>query len=89
MSTKSKALHFINYQLISRSKTAIRERTASAAGKISLSYTVNEDDCVLSVCVFLSVSFAAVCASAMLSYSSAVRLVALAQSYLTKMSYSL
>ncbi len=44
---------------------------------------------VLSVCVFLSVSFTVVCASAMLSYSSAVRLVALAQSYLTKMSYSL
>ncbi len=44
---------------------------------------------VLSICVFLSVSFAAVCASAMLSYSSAVMRVALAQSYLTKMSYSL
>ncbi len=62
-STKSKALHFINYQLISRSKSA-QESTRHQHWKDKLSYTFNEDDCVLTVCVLLSVSFVAVCVSA-------------------------
>ncbi len=43
---ESKALHLINYQLISRSKTAIVRARGISTGKISLSYTVNEDECV-------------------------------------------
>ncbi len=89
---KSKALHFINYQLISRSKTlsfTYRSARDISTGKISLSYTFNEDDCV-DVCVFQfhSRQFARRLAEEMLSYSSAAMSVALVQSYLTKMSYS-
>ncbi len=54
MSTKSKALYLINYQLISRSKTA------SAVERYVCLTAFNEDDCVER----LSVSFTAVCASA-------------------------
>ncbi len=91
-STKSKALHFINYQLISRSKTAIGERVTSALERYVCLTTFNEDDCVLTVCVYFqfhSRQFARLLAEEMLSCSSAVMRVALAQSYLTKMSYSL
>ncbi len=48
-----------NFNIRDRNK---RERGVST-GKVSLT-TFNEDDCVLSVCDLLSVSFAAVCASA-------------------------
>ncbi len=46
MSTKSKVLHFINYQLISRLKTAIGERAATALQIYVCLTTFNEDDCV-------------------------------------------
>ncbi len=63
-STKSKALHFINYQLISRSKTAIGERTASALERYVCLILLMKM-IVLSVCLRLTlVSFAVVCASA-------------------------
>ncbi len=53
--------------------------------------TFNEDDCVLNVCVFqfCSRQFARLLAEEILSYSSAAMCVALVQSYLTIMSYSL
>ncbi len=62
-----------------------------STGKISLSSTFNEDDCVERL--RLSFSFIRgslrVCLLKRYSYSSAVMRVALVQSYLTKMSYSL
>ncbi len=58
-------LHIFNFYLfISRSKTTIWERAASALERYVCLTTFNEDDCVLSVCDLLSVSFVAVCASA-------------------------
>ncbi len=87
-STKSKALHFINYQLISRSKNAIGERPASALERYVCLTTFNEDDCV--DCLRLTFSFIrgslGLPAEEILSYSSTAMRVALAQSYLTKMS---
>ncbi len=58
------ALRFIYYPLISLSETASGESAASALERWVSHNTFNEDDWVLSVCGLLSVSFAAVCASA-------------------------
>ncbi len=57
-------LRLIYYPLISLSETASGESAASALERWLSLATFNEDDCVLSVCGLLPVSFAAVCTSA-------------------------
>ncbi len=76
------------YQLVSRSKTAIGERAASALERYVCLILLMKM-IVLSVCEFHSRQFARLLDEEILSYSSVVMHVALAQSYLTKMSYSL
>ncbi len=53
------AMHFIHYQLISISETTTGESAASALERLVSLTTFNKDDCVLSVCDLLSVSFVA------------------------------
>jgi len=76
-------LHFIDHQLISKSKTAIGESVATALVRSFSLITFNKDECVLSACDLFDLrQLARYLAEEILSCSSAAKRAEVALSYL-------